>query len=302
MTWQRGLAFLAAAAIALTGIASTIFWARLPSRLPTDDDYKRANALLASQKEDGDVAVIAPAWADRGRQFITAMPVYAGYDLLRDEYPGSHRQWLVAVADVPRFSLAETRATLLSRGKSAAAGQKIGELWVEPFAIVGPKVAYSFMDHIPDAEVRLGGPTSEPCQRQPNGAHQCARGGWNKVQAGWYEVQEKPAHCVWAHPVGEQPVEIVFHDVPVPPGSKIAGWAAFVAQAAATKDGAVVHLDVEVDGQQAGQTEFPNEFGKLPFEKPLPGGTPTSTVTLRVTSPNAGMRHFCFDAWVQPPG
>jgi hypothetical protein len=302
VTWQRGLAFAVAAVIALTGVASTVFWARLPSRLPTDDDYRRVNELLSSQKQDGDVVVIAPSWADRGRQFITALPVYAGYDLLRDEYRGSRRQWLVAVANVPRFSLDEARSTLLSRGASAAAGQHIGGLYVEPFAIVGPKVAYSFMDHLDEAEVQLGGDRPEPCRREPNGKHQCSRGGWNKVQAGWYEVQERPVHCVWAHPVGEQPVEIAFHNVAVPPGSKITGWAAFVGQAAAAEGAAPVHLDAVVDGQAAPRAEFPNEFGKQPFEKPLPGGTPTSTVTLRVTTPNPGMRHFCFDAWVQPPG
>jgi hypothetical protein len=302
MSRQRLVAFIAAAVVATTALVSILFWLRLPSRLPTDADYEKANELIASQLKPGDIIVLAPFWAQRGRQFLTAAPTYAGYDLEGDKYPGTHRQWLVALADAPRVSLSEIRETLLGRGSSAGAGQRIGGLWVEPFAIEGPKSLYSFLDHADDALVTIGGSRNEVCRDLPRGLHQCSHGDWNRVQAGWHEMDERPVHCVWAHPVGQDPVQITYRDVPIPAGSHFTGWGAFVGQAAATPNGAPVKMDVQVEGQPATSVTFDNRFGKQPFEQSLSQGAEKATVTLSVTTPNAGMRHFCFDAWIQPPG
>jgi hypothetical protein len=295
----RLIALVAAAVVALTAVASTIFWATLPSRLPSDDDYRKVNDFIESRKKDGDIVVLAPAWADRGRQFITALPVYSGFDLATDDYPGSKRQWLVALPDVPRFSLTDARSALLKRGASAGSGQKIGELYVEPFDVAGSPVAFSFLDAIPQAEVSIEGGRPETCRPTRSGGHQCSRGGWNKVQAGWFEVDEHPAHCVWAHPVGRDPLTIAFHQVPVPPGGHIHGWGAFVGQAPAGS-GAPVDVAIDVDGKPLESVRFPNQFGRIPFEVSLPQAGVPSTVTFRVSASDAGMRHFCFDAWVQP--
>jgi hypothetical protein len=301
MTRSRLAAVIAAGVVAATALISIVFWLRLPGRMPTDDDYRRANDLIASHLQPGDIIVLAPFWAQRGRQFLTAAPTYAGYDL-DDKYPGTHRQWLVALPDVPRFSLAETRDQLLSRGHSAGAGERVGELYVEPFAIEGPKSVYSFLEHVPDAQVTIGGGRNEVCRDLPHGLHQCPHGDWNRVQAGWHEMDERPVHCVWAHPIGQDPVQITYRDVPIPRGSHFAGWGAFVGQAAATPNGAPVTMTIDVEGQPATSVTFTNQFGKQPFEQTLPRDAEKATVTLSVTTPNAGMRHFCFDAWIQPPG
>jgi len=294
------LPLAAAALIVLTAVASTIFWARLPGRLPTDDDYRRVNDLLASQAQPGDIAVLAPAYADRGRQFITAVPVYAGYDLGGDVYEGTKRQWLVALPDAPRFSLEAARGELLSRGTSAAGGQRVGELYVEPFSIIGPPVAFSFLDAAADADVSIGGGHPTVCRVTRNGAHQCSNQDWNRVQPGWYEIQERPAHCVWAHPVGQDPVLITYRNVPVAPGSKIAGWVALADQTPAVAGAPEVNLGIDVDGRALDRVTLPNQWGKMPFERLLPSGPDHATITFAVTSPNPGLRHFCYDAWVQP--
>ncbi len=299
MNRARIIAIALAGVAASTAVASTVFWARLPSRMPTDDDYRRVNELIAAAKQPGDIVVLAPAWADRGRQFITGLPVYAGYDLAGDQYPGTRRQWLVALPDVPRFSLSAAREALLARGRGAGEGKRIGELYVEPFSLAGPPMAYSFLAEVPEATVTVEGMRPETC-RPHNGGHQCSRGGWNKVEAGWYEVEERPAHCIWAHPVGRDALAIAFPGVPLPAGSRIAGWGAFVGQAPAN-GGAEVDIAIDVDGHALQPAAFPNGFGRQRFDVSVPASAEKATVTFRVTTPDAGMRHFCFDAWVQPP-
>ncbi len=121
------------------------------------------------------------------------------------------------------------------------------------------------------------------------------------MQPGWYEVDEHPAHCVWAHPVGRDPLTISFHQVPIPPGSHIHGWGAFVGQAPAG-NGAPVDVQIDVDGHGLEPVSIPNRFGRTPFEVALPAAAQASTVTFRVSARDAGMRHFCFVAWVQPAG
>jgi hypothetical protein len=297
---ERRLAFAAAGLLVLTALGSLVFWARLSHRLPTDEDYRRANALIAGQLQPGDIIVLAPAWADRGRPFLTAAPVYSGYDLNTDTYRGTKRQWLVALADAPRVSLSQIRETLRSRGDSAAPGERIGGLWVEPFAIAGPEVAFSFTDQVAKATVSVNaGPGRfDTCQFNPAGFHQCARGDWNRVNAGWFEVEERPVHCLWAHPVDRAELRIHYDHVPLK--GRIAGWGALVGRAAEGA-GAPVEVALEVNGKRQGTAVFKNAFGKQELQFELPNDpSAAGAVDFIVTASNAGRRHFCFDAWVEP--
>lgn len=289
----------AAILIALAGVGGTWFWLALPGRMPADDDYRRSNEYIQKNRLDGDVIVLAPAWAERGRQFLTAAPVFAGYDLARDEYPGTRRQWLVALAEVPRFSLDDARARLAARATAGSHGLRIGHLWVEPFEIAGPVVDYSFTEHLANAVVTIAGPRGETCRNVGAGKHQCSHADWNHVRAGWHEVDEKPVRCVWAHPVDEGPLEIRIPDVPL--AGVVRGRAGFTDQAPAFAHGAPVDLTVRVDDVEVGKTRFENRRGLMPFEQRLPAGLPArGAVTFVVTTPHSSMRHFCFDAWLGP--
>lgn len=74
------------------------------------------------------------------------------------------------------------------------------------------------------------------------------------------------------------------------------GRGAFVGQAAA-QSGAPVDVEVKRDGRTVGTKRFENVMGRQPFEFEWTGGA--SRVTFEVTTPNAGRRHFCFEAWVE---
>jgi hypothetical protein len=295
---NRRAALAVIASLALTGAWATWFWWRLPQRLPTDDDYRRANELIASKAQPGDVIVLAPSWAERGRQFFTAAPVEAGYDLETSEFPGTKRQWLVALADAPRFDLGAARRTLASRGPSIEY-LSIGALWLEVFAIPGPAVTFSATESLARATVTIAGPRGETCRHVEPTKHQCSHADWNHVRAGWYEVQERPMRCVWAHPVDEGPLEVAFDDVPLRGAVQVR--AAFVGQSSAFARGAHVELAVRSGDVVAGRVRVENRAGIQRGAVTLPASLPErGPLTLSITTPSSAMRHFCFDAWVGP--
>lgn len=291
---SRAFAAFVVASLAAASLAALVFWARLPGSQPTDDDYRAANDFLAERVKDGDIVVLAPTWAERGRAFLTAAPVHAGYDLARDEYPGTRRQWLVALPAAPRFRLEEAREALNARARSSGDAQRFGGLWVERFDIAGPPVAFSFTDRVADAEVTLSG---RACEQTRPGFHQCPRGQWNNVHAQWYEVDERPMHCLWAHPVAGSPLRIRYRNVPA--GARVRGRAALVGQSGTAENGAPVTLALVAEGRKVGEVQAQNRVGPQPFSFDLPDAA--SELVFEVTTPDQRRRHFCFDAWLEPP-
>lgn len=295
-----------AAVLAVVSVWSLWFWATLPGRLPTDDDYRAVNAHLQAHARDGDIVVLAPSWADRGRDFLTAVPVYAGDDLGADPPPGTKRQWLVALADAPRFSLKDARAALLARSTAPpdpGAGVRIGALWVEPFDAPGPSQRWQLSESLHRAQVFLG---NDRCPRRRDGRFQCRHGDWNHVMAGWYEVEERPFRCVWAHPVTGEALRIRVPDAPV---GTLGVHGAFVGLSA-QRSSVPVHLEARRAGRVLGPWTFESRPGVQRFRmEPADAVTAVgsdipdaaSELELVITSPDAGARHFCFDAWVEAP-
>lgn len=302
---QRRASLAAAALVALVALLSLAFWATLDSRLPTDDDYREVNERLARDAREGDVLVFAPAWADRGRDFITALPTLPGHELNEDPFPGYRRIWLLAPRHLPRFSLAEARGELLARpdvqATATPGGIAVGALWLEPFELNRPRPLHLFADELRTATVTLG---TAPC-RWEGRRFQCPRADWNYVGAGWYEVEEKPFRCIWAHPVEDAPLRITFRGVQR--AGVLRGRAAFVGRSAAG-GGAPVRLELSRGKEAVGAVEFPNGTGLQPFELVLASASqvePADTdsageLTFTVTARHAGRRHFCFDAWLEP--
>jgi hypothetical protein len=295
---RRALLVASAALVAATALGSLAFWSTLDARLPTDADWRAANARIQAEKRDGDLVVLAPDWATRGRDFLTAAPVAPGFDLARDVYPDTRRQWLVALADAPRFDLAAARDALRARASAVGEGARVGGLWVEPFEIAGPVRRFSFTDAVAKATVSLEGVRAEPCRWLAGEArHQCPRGSWNHVRAATFELGERPLRCLWAHPVDRESLRLRFAGVPH--GARVAGRGGFVGQS--FRSGPPVQLALRVDGAEAGRTVFASVAGIQAFSLPVPEGAGPHVVELDVTAERSGMRHFCFDAWVEPP-
>jgi hypothetical protein len=283
--------------LVLSGGWATWFWARLPGRLPSDHDYRRANEAIAARARPGDVIVLAPAWAERGRAFLTAAPVEAGYDLARDEHPGAKRLWLVALTEAPRFDLEAARGALAARGPSVEV-LKIGALWLELFDAPGSEVSFSLTESLASAVVSNAGDRGETCRHDGAGRHQCSHADWNHVQAGWHEVDERPLRCVWAHPVDEGPLEVRFEDVPL--RGTLHVRAAMTDAAASFVRGAPVTLAVRADEAPIGRLVVENRPGVQRARLKLEGLPERGAVTFSVSTPASALRHFCFDAWLGP--
>lgn len=283
---------LFAIALAATGVVSLVFWLTLDRRLPTDDDWVSVHAFIKQHAEPDDAVVVAPTWATRGRDFLTSTPVFTLDDFQNGELLGVSRVWLVALEQAPHFSPDDARATV---GPNCDAPYSFGALSARSCQQPTVDIKWRLSDEIRNARVRIAGKKPQPCPWREN-RFECGRGGWNTVHAGWYEVQESPMRCVWAHPVGRDALEITFDAVPT--GHVIRGRGAFVGQAAAT-GGAPVQLEIARSGQNLGNVRFENRFGRQPFEFELPPSQEPVPLTFSITTPSAGMRHFCFDAWVE---
>ena len=285
----EALAILGAIAFAL------VFWARLPGRLPSEADYLAVQKTLTAEVQPGDGVALVPFWADRGKLFLHGLPIVALPDLEADaeRYP---RLWLLAQPELPRSDAARTLRALDERLVPRGEARRFGPLSLSLYEPrPGRAATLDLTAHLAEAEVSIGGSSPVACVRAGNG-FQCPRGGWNHVAPEWHEFDELPRRCLWAHPVGEEPLSIAFAQAPIHGGLR--GGFGLVGQAALLPNAAPVDLAVRIDGALVASLELaPGDPGWHPFELDLPGLAGRShALALEVTSPNPGMRHFCVDA------
>jgi hypothetical protein len=289
----------AAEAAALLGAIafSFLYWLRLPGRLPSEQDYLAVQHELVSSSRPGDGVAALPFWADRGKLFAHGLPVVALPHLAeQNEAERYGRLWALAQPDLPRSDAADELAALGFRLSRVGEPKRFGPLSLvlyEPKA--GRATTYDFVARLADAQVSLGGDDPAECEARPGG-FQCPRGAWNYVRPEWHEFDFLPRRCLWAHPVGREPLRVRFGDVGLRGGLR--GGFGLIGQAGELKQAAPVSLSVLVDGSEAAELVLsPCDPGWHEWDLGLPGlGAGTHAVEFDVATPNAGMRHFCFDA------
>lgn len=298
----RVLLLVVAAAIVATGAWATWFWRTLDGRLPTDADYRAVNKRIRANVRPGDVIVLAPGWATRGKDFLDAAEVRASADLATDTYPDTKRQWLVALADAPRVDLEALRTALKARATASGGGDRIGGLWVEAFDIAGPVTKLRLREALPLALVSLAGAKDEACRwNAAERRHECPRGGWNTVYAGWFDVAGNPFEAFWAHPVDGADLVLRWTDAPVSGRLDLRGA---LTSLVALEPGEPVEVEARVDGTEVGRFSV-----QPPQQRPtsasfvLPAADPAARglLELRIRARRAGRRHFALDGWVAAP-
>jgi hypothetical protein len=156
--------------VATLGVAALAFDLTLPLRLPGDGDYAEAAAALRVRAAKNDVVQVWPAWAERARRFVTAVPVRAEEDLRTADYPGVDRLWLFALPRVPFGRIDRARAELRARGGAPGEELRFGAISLQPWDLRAPRVR-SFLtnpgeEHEIDyvarqcKQVRIGAPGS----------------------------------------------------------------------------------------------------------------------------------------------
>ena len=275
-------------------------------RAPTFDAWLELRAPVAELRKDGELVVIAPAWAEplaRRALGDDLMPV-------RD----------VARPDVTRYATAIEVSILGERAPELAGFREEsrttrGKFTLRRLANPTPaKVVYDFVDHArpPIADVR-GTDPAVPCAWNPRapvssgglGGHptfppqrfECPGGEFFNVGVTVIaDEQFRPRRCLWSHPFARGEIVTRFHDVPL--GRVIRGHGGMYWITEREQRGAPITLTVRVNGDTVGSYVHADGDGWSPFELPLGAhaGADHAEVELAVSASNNTHRHFCFEA------
>lgn len=296
-------ALLAIPLLGLGEAAAHVYFARRP---PAFDEWSEVTPAVRAMKRDGDLVVIAPAWADpAGRRALAdeLMP-------LRD----------VARPDVSRYAHAIEVSILGARSEELLAFREIDRRAVGRFLLrrvenpAPAAVVYDFVDHLDPAVVDVRG-TEPPvsCPWNPRatiaagglGGHptfpakrfECPGGVYFNVGVTVIADQDfQPRRCLWSHPLARGEIVTRFRDVPL--GQVIRGHGGMYWIIEREKKGAPITLTVRVDGAVVGSVVHRDGDGWAPFEFALGAraGTRAATVEFAVSSTHYRDRHFCFEA------
>jgi hypothetical protein len=158
--------------IALIGAGSLLFDLTLPLRLPSDADWAEAAGALRARAQPGDAVQPWPAWAERARLFVDAMPVLAEEDLAAADYPGVQRLWVLSLPRTPHFTAPDE--ALRSRGATPAAdARRFGALSLRPWDLHAKEIAADLTGSPEEHEVDY---LARRCLRVAAGSRLTARG------------------------------------------------------------------------------------------------------------------------------
>ncbi|RME30350.1 MAG: hypothetical protein D6806_00345 [Deltaproteobacteria bacterium] len=285
---------LALSVVIAASLYSIGFWLIHPLTNPGPSDYERAAEIVRSGFRASDAIVARPWWAARARQLLGDLEFLQLRSPETEDWSEYRRLWVVEL-DGQRplggpFEDGRYRQELEARA---------GRLTVRRYLLGDPvKVVYDFRRRLDRARVsmiRQGKPV--PCSKWIENRWQCSRRDWNYVGRIVVELGEDPRRVIWAHPP-EVPLVIEYSGVPG--GRELLVHTGLTPPAARTPGGAPVRFEVEVDGKVLGRIVQRNRTGYFPHRFDIsPLGPGPHTVRFTVSTPNPGMRHFCFDAKVR---
>jgi hypothetical protein len=274
------------------------------SRVPTDEDWKQAEAVIDEAHEPGDLVVISPWWASQGWTHLGRF--MSVEQMAREDDTGYGRIWEVALAG-HRNEEYSSAGTLLSRTR---AGRLTVLLYRFPEA---PTNIYDFVEALEeDASVSMIDPAgrAEPCpfRTHPRTGHvpgAAVQSGkffcdqrlpWNNVAREVIaDLTNRPRLCIWAHPVERKKVHVEYGSVPA--GSVIVGHTGLKYEAARERvDRPPIIMEITAGGTRVGTVLHEHGGGWTPYRFELPAGWSGGHVTFEVHSQSVGMAHFCFSA------
>jgi hypothetical protein len=296
-------AFLAVPLLGLAELAAQLWQSRRP---PAFDDWYTITGAVREMKQDGDLVVIAPAWADPAARRALGDELMP----LRD----------VARPDVTRYAHALEVSILGERAPEVAPFREVSRREVGRFLLrrlespAPARVLYDFTDHVrppfaeafpteadrpctwnPHAQIAAGGLGGHPTF--PPERFECPGGVFFNVGVTVIADEEfRPRRCIWSHPFARGELVTRFHKVPL--GKVIRGHGGLYWIIERERKGAPVTLTVRVDGDPVGTYVHRDGDGWSPFELPLGAhaGAAEAEVEFAVTSTNYHDRHFCFEA------
>jgi hypothetical protein len=296
-------AFLAVPLAGLAELGAHFYFAKRP---PSFDDWNGVTESLRAMKQEGDLVVIAPGWADPAARKAFGDALMPMRDVAR---PDESRY-----AHAVEVSILGEHAPELSSFREIDRRQ-VGRFLLRRLENPAPAhVAYDFVDHLDPATVDVRG-TEPPvtCTWNPRanvvagglGGHptfpaqrfECPGGVFFHVGVTIIGDEEfRPRRCLWSHPFARG--EIVTRYKGVPLGKTIHGHGGMYWMTERELRGAPITLTVRVDGDTVGSVVHKDGDGWAGFDLPLGAhaGAPAATVEFAVSSTNYHDRHFCFEA------
>lgn len=270
------------------------FWLLHPRGAPAAGDWRALERHLRAHWQAADAVVVRPWWAARARQYVGDLDFVQVRRPELEDWSTRARLWVISLPHHQWLGgpFAAGRYRLLER-------REFGPLELRLYSLGRPvEVVYDLRARLEQARVSMGPPGGEkPCTRWLENRWQCTPRDWNYVGRMVVELGEDPRRIIWAHPA-EVPLRIEYPAVPG--GRELLLHTGFTPPAARTPGGAPVTVTVHVDGRELGRIVQPNRSGYFPhrFDISTLGPGP-HRLTLTVTTPNPGMRHFCFDGQVR---
>ena len=292
-----------AALVLVAALLSLLFYLRLPSTLPAQQDYEAVARRITAQAGPGDAVLLDPHWAERIRLLVADVPILnLARNPTREDLAGYARLFVLSLPALPRSDRAGTFALLEQlRFRRAGDPEPFGNLSLALFENTGvERPSFDFTAEIARARVYIRRPdgSEELCPRRGD-RHPCPRASWIDVGAELKEIAFKPYRCLWAHPAGAEPLVIEYADVPIGPELRL--LAGIVGQIAFRRERyAPVSLEVKIDGERLTELVVPpgepGERRRTVRTGRFEGGR--HTVQFEVSARDPGMRHFCFAAGI----
>jgi hypothetical protein len=199
--WALGeLALLVAASL-----FALQFHARLPGRLPKDEDERGVAGVLQSEARPGDVVLLEPWWTERARLFAPDGLEVVGYlDDEGDDLDRAQRIWVLSQPNVPLGQLGAFHRQFDPGRQSLGPARNFGNLTLELYANGRARhTLFSATQSVAEAHVYLEDPGGARRECPFNGReHRCQGPDWLHVGAEWHEVNHGPKRCLWMHPPG----------------------------------------------------------------------------------------------------
>ncbi|MCC6556158.1 MAG: hypothetical protein IT372_24625 [Polyangiaceae bacterium] len=320
--WARA-ALIAAPLLGLIELGAHVVFSR---RAPRFEDWDAVKAPVSAMRREGDLVVIAPAWADPAARRALGDELMP----LRDAARPDESRYEAAI----EVSILGQRAPELEGWREEAREARGGFVLRRLVNPAPARVVFDFVDNLrpPLVDVRGTDPGSG-AQGAPRGARPgapdvepdvaCAWSERAKVEAGGlgrhptFPAQRfecpggsffhvgvtviadqdfRPRRCIWSHPFKRGEIVTRYRGVPL--GRVIRGHAGIDWMTERDRRGAPVTLTVRVDGEVIGAATHEDGDGWEAFEMPLGAhaGAASAEVELAVTTTNYSHRHYCFEA------
>ena len=140
----------------------------------------------------------------------------------------------------------------------------------------------------------VNGETSEECRKVSETKWQCSDESWNYVGLTTVSFNGSQKQAVWAHPVAEKTLEIVF-DVPEKSG-KLYFNSVFAESAYHSKNRAPVNVEISADEKIL--LKYASPFSSKATEKSIKLPENTKELTIKLTTSDDRQRHFVFNGYL----